>query len=567
MKYLHRLSGVSGLLVACMLSFSSVLTAQNECNNICISFGEPEVRENQIFTPVILNATNTNGIMEFTYFQASVQFAPGQDYDGSDIIDSEIPAFRDANQYTGGAIDSPFLLANDRIIYIFESDGEFIAIPDGAVIFTMVLEIPEIEPLSFGYVAGDTPDFEGTCVISKNCEEPPMNPCNIEIVEICRENGIVFVSVLRDGEPIGEYDPNCCIFWEGIPGVLPNDCENPRPSLPRRNDNEFAEYFGREYTVSVTCGDCTYEYAGALGDLCEEAPIMIAGTVSAVGPQMCDDAQADRISEVNIIITDTETGQIACQIMTDELGQYKCEVPSGGNYTVRAEKEGNIACGITQDDLDRLEDHILDVERLQTWRELFAADANGNESISVWDQIHIEGFFNGTPIANSTPWRFFVPESYNSLAIGIPFEPLPEVEQVHEFTNLEVDQNNVNFLGIKIGDLDGDCTNCNGEEGSGRRDGVLPANNTQTPTVSSTPLLVPNPFSNQTTLYFNLSKKSNVQIEITNSLGQRMDNYQATLSAGANSWTWQPASSLSAGIYWYKIKIDGQLYSGRLLKN
>jgi hypothetical protein len=69
----------------------------------------------------------------------------------------------------------------------------------------------------------------------------------------------------------------------------------------------------------------------------------------------------------------------------------------------------------------------------------------------------------------------------------------------------------------------------------------------------------PNPFNPSTTIAFSLPVRSNVKIELVNTIGQRVAvPLQQEYAAGRHQFTWQPA--LASGIYFYRLSaapLDG----------
>jgi hypothetical protein len=77
----------------------------------------------------------------------------------------------------------------------------------------------------------------------------------------------------------------------------------------------------------------------------------------------------------------------------------------------------------------------------------------------------------------------------------------------------------------------------------------------------------PNPFSSETVLGFTLSETSGVSLQIYNSRGILVSNVlkEAVLSAGNNSAIVNLENQLP-GLYIYRLVVNGQTYSGKLIK-
>jgi hypothetical protein len=75
----------------------------------------------------------------------------------------------------------------------------------------------------------------------------------------------------------------------------------------------------------------------------------------------------------------------------------------------------------------------------------------------------------------------------------------------------------------------------------------------------------PNPVNGMTSFNVNLDKASNVTTEVTNITGQNvMTLNNGLLSSGAHQLSIN-ASQLTAGIYFYTVKIDGQAYTRKMI--
>lgn len=82
----------------------------------------------------------------------------------------------------------------------------------------------------------------------------------------------------------------------------------------------------------------------------------------------------------------------------------------------------------------------------------------------------------------------------------------------------------------------------------------------------------PNPFSQETTLSFNLENESLVTVSIMDVSGSLIKTYSpVTLYAGEHSLRWDgkndAGSPVRSGIYFYQVNIDGVIRSGKLILN
>jgi hypothetical protein len=75
----------------------------------------------------------------------------------------------------------------------------------------------------------------------------------------------------------------------------------------------------------------------------------------------------------------------------------------------------------------------------------------------------------------------------------------------------------------------------------------------------------PNPFSEQTTFNFSLENAGQVEVEIFDSNGRLVFSQQKHMQAGKNKIEIQKANLVTNGIYFYKIKTDQRVDSGKLI--
>ena len=141
--------------------------------------------------------------------------------------------------------------------------------------------------------------------------------------------------------------------------------------------------------------------------------------------------------------------------MTDANGQFQFgNLATNNDYSVLPSKDINPSNGISTFDLVLLTRHILGLEQLNSPYKMIAADVNEDRVLDIRDLIELRQLilFSITEFASERSWRFIDADyQFNN-----PANPLAEsYPEVIDFANLT---SNVaaDFIGIKIGDLDGD---------------------------------------------------------------------------------------------------------------
>jgi len=139
--------------------------------------------------------------------------------------------------------------------------------------------------------------------------------------------------------------------------------------------------------------------------------------------------------------------------LTDELGNYALPpLPIFESYVVEPLKNDDILDGISILDLVIIQRHILGLSVLTTPDQLVAADINNDQRISALDLVELRRAVLGLTdqFSNNTSWRF-VDETYN-LNMESHRQGFPERKEIDELSSRISD---ANFMGIKIGDVNG----------------------------------------------------------------------------------------------------------------
>ncbi len=139
--------------------------------------------------------------------------------------------------------------------------------------------------------------------------------------------------------------------------------------------------------------------------------------------------------------------------LTDNDGNYALNVPNGStNITVRPLKEASPLNGVSTYDEVIVVRHYKGIDTLTSPYQLIAADVNRSGTIDTLDVIDLRKVLLGidTLFANNTSWRF-VRADY---IFPDPLDPFsPPFPEVVTFSSLAANALNINFIGVKIGDL------------------------------------------------------------------------------------------------------------------
>jgi len=175
--------------------------------------------------------------------------------------------------------------------------------------------------------------------------------------------------------------------------------------------------------------------------LCQGLSVAIDGSIFT--------EEEKTVEHVEVMLEGTPMSDI-----TEADGTYAFpSMPVGGNYTVDPYSNVNPENGIDTRDLIRIQRHILGLEQLNSPYKYIAADIDQNQSIDGTDLVELRKLILGVydEFPNNTSWRFIDKE----FVFDDGLYPLSQnFSENYEIVSL--DQNrNVDFIAVKIGDLDG----------------------------------------------------------------------------------------------------------------
>ena len=197
--------------------------------------------------------------------------------------------------------------------------------------------------------------------------------------------------------------------------------------------------------------------ASGNADFCETFVIIQANQGQCPDPGnllIAGQVTTEQSVEVSDVAININGAAISTMQMTNLEGDYNINVPAGNDYTLVPAKDINPLNGVSTFDLVKISKHILNVDFLDSPYKMIAADANNSGSITTLDLVHIRKLILliDDNFSNNTSWRFVdanyvFPDPTNPWA-----EAFPEIININ---NLSDDMMNQDFVGIKIGDVNG----------------------------------------------------------------------------------------------------------------
>ena len=159
--------------------------------------------------------------------------------------------------------------------------------------------------------------------------------------------------------------------------------------------------------------------------------------------------------------------------VTSTDGNYAFEdMLLGGNYRIEPYKNDDHLNGVSTLDLILIQRHILGIEELQGPYERIAADVNMSDNINGIDLIELRKLILGIydELPDNTSWRF-IDEAYQFTQQDDPWRNV--FPESYDILDLDSDMD-IDFIGVKIGDVNGDVEASQLDKKVRNRDGRWP---------------------------------------------------------------------------------------------
>ncbi len=187
-------------------------------------------------------------------------------------------------------------------------------------------------------------------------------------------------------------------------------------------------------------------------DCCED---LLGGLSSIAGNVTTDEGAFMEDVDINLMSNSPEFPRIQS---TSAEGSYMfANLPYEANYEITASNNEGTKQGVSTLDLVLIQRHILGITPLDSPYKIIAADINGNEAISAADLLQLRklilGLYADDKLPNNESWRF-VDNAFSFVDAAQPF-PFDEMVNVNELSYAMYNQN---FIGVKIGDVNGSYT-------------------------------------------------------------------------------------------------------------
>jgi len=273
-------------------------------------------------------------------------------------------------------------------------------------------------------------------------------------------NGLSANLVLMDLDMDGAFDAEMVEIWASdFDAGSSHSCGNPVVVSFSADTTDKVKFFDcnniginpvRMYVTDVNTGlqdfcSTFIEIQDNNGDnICNSnngTRVAVTGDIFTEDVQPVDNVELSLITDVLVDITD-ETGSYAFS-----------DMPMGGSYVLNAYKDIEYLNGVSTLDLIFIQKHILGEEMLDSPYKIIAADADGSQSITAIDLIHLRklilGIYDELPSNDS--WRFIDAQQTFIDELN-PW--ITDLKESYTIDQLSTDMK-LNFIGVKIGDVNG----------------------------------------------------------------------------------------------------------------
>lgn len=152
------------------------------------------------------------------------------------------------------------------------------------------------------------------------------------------------------------------------------------------------------------------------------------------------------------------SGSIIASTNTDQNGNYNFEdLDVNGNYIVEASKNNDPNNGISTFDLVLIARHILQITPFTNPYQIIASDVDDNQVVNIFDMISIRQLIlrSVDQLPNGNSWKFVD----RDFVFSNPSNPwVDNFESYISANNLSGDKMDVDFIGVKLGDVDNSAT-------------------------------------------------------------------------------------------------------------
>jgi len=182
-----------------------------------------------------------------------------------------------------------------------------------------------------------------------------------------------------------------------------------------------------------------------LNNVCRDNATLLPSVSGTITTEM-----KEGIDNIEVQLTNMSSSS-TLKAMTQQEGAYQFHgVDVFDPKSIGAFRNNDILNGVSTLDLVLIQRHILGLQPIASPYKLLAADINNSRSITASDLTNMRKVILGvsSQFDNNTSWRF-LPEDFQFADPAYPFDFPSKINLDSVFE----DRNNVNFMAVKVGDL------------------------------------------------------------------------------------------------------------------
>ncbi len=162
----------------------------------------------------------------------------------------------------------------------------------------------------------------------------------------------------------------------------------------------------------------------------------------------------ENVEQVSVSVA----GGMQSNMTTGADGAFQFELTTGADYTVTPSKDMNPLNGVSTFDLVLISKHILGITTFDSPYKYIAADVNKSGTITAFDMVQLRQLILSinTEFSNNDSWRFVDAEHDFSTSTTNP--AAQEFAEFKNISQLAANMMNVDFVGVKIGDVNGNAS-------------------------------------------------------------------------------------------------------------
>lgn len=279
-------------------------------------------------------------------------------------------------------------------------------------------------------------------------------------------------------------------------------------------------------------------------------PPLLNGTICSV--TACEKKQMDEVY-LNVKIDSTSfLPPFTLFDLSDGNGCWDIQtipIPMLLQNTFTPVKDDNYLNGVTSFDIVRLSRHIRGIQPFTEPWQWVAADANRDNKVDLQDSLLFTQLIQGIILEfpNNHSWRF-VREDYVFPTPNPLSQPFPEFITLAEL----LDSVHINFLGIKIGDL-----NCSAIASVGTEEHLLADHSIR---------ISPNPTNAGAVLTLETEASQSVQVRVLDLTGKLVFETTEFRQSGQQQFDVPAGSLQNSGIYICQVQMDGKTMARKLVR-